>query len=482
MKERQMKTRILISVIAALLLAVSWTGAEEIAGLPLHTEQLGDGAIRVWLGDHTSTTTIVAFATEKGIVVVDTFGVPEVDVKVRTVIAQEFGRDDFAYLINTHEHADHTGGNSAYSDCTIVGHELIAAGMARAAGRRAFRLEWYPQHLASLEEQLTGLESDDPGAARLKEDIIYNRLLYEANKTPRELVPPTLTFTDRLTLDLGDTTFELSYIGGMHTASDAAIFVPEYELLLTGDLMADVWLTDAPGCLGNFLVRDRMPHDFPRFLANWDRLLAKKNNITTYMPGHWNGELSYEGARVRVEYVRTLWNGVREASEEGKTVDDVLTGYTLAARFPDLAESPGFSEYGNFSSISELWREVTDQVSAARTLWTMLENGADEAALEEILAERNAESPGYFFIEAEFNAYGYSFLQQEQNDKAIRMFRINVELYPGSWNAYDSLGEALLQTGDTEKAALMYEKSLTLNPDSSSGKEALARIQSAEST
>jgi len=477
-----MRTKFLIAIAAAFLLAISWTGAEEIAGLPLHTEKLGGGAIRVWLGDHASTTTVVAFATEKGIVVVDTFGVPEVDTQIRTVIARELGRDDFAYLIITHEHADHTGGNSAYADCTVVGHELIAAGMVRAAERRAFRLEWYPQHLASLEEQLTGLESDDPRAARLKEDIIYNRLFYEANKTGLELVPPTLTFSDRITLDLGNATFELSYIGGMHTASDTAIFIPEHRLLLTGDLMADLWLTDAPGCLGNFLVRDRMPHDFPRFLANWDRLLTKKDEITTYMPGHWNGELSYEGARARVEYVRTLWDGVREASEEGKTVDDVLTAYTLAARFPDLAESPGFSEYGNFSSIAELWREVTDQASAARTLWTMIDNEADEAALEEILAEHDAESPGYFFIEAEFNAYGYSFLQQEQTDKAIRMFKINVELYPQSWNAYDSLGEALLQAGDTEKAALMYEKSMALNPDSTSGKEALARIQGAEST
>ena len=32
----------------------------------------------------------------------------------------------------THEQRDHTGSNSVYSDCTIVGHELIAAGMAAA--------------------------------------------------------------------------------------------------------------------------------------------------------------------------------------------------------------------------------------------------------------------------------------------------------------------------------------------------------------
>jgi len=477
-----MKRRIVMVVVAAAVLAISMAGAEDIAGLPLHVEKIGDGAVRVWLGDHASTTTVVAFATEKGIVVVDTFGVPEVDAQIRTVIARELGRDDFAYLINTHEHADHTGGNSAYADCTVVGHDLIAAGMVRADGRRAFRLEWYPQHLASLKEQLTGLESDDTGATRIKEDIIYNRLFYEANKTGLELVPPTLTFSDRLTLDLGNATFELSYIGGMHTASDTAIFIPEYHLLLTGDLMADLWLTDAPGCLGNFMVRDGMPHDFPRFLANWDRLLAERERITTLMPAHWNGELSIEGAEARVEYVRTLWEGIHQASENKIGVVDVLTEYALATRFPELADSPGFSPQQNFASIAELWREVTGQASAARTLYRLLDEGADEAVIGEVLAQRDGEDPGYFFLEAELNAYGYIFLQREMADEAVKMFEFNVELFPESWNVYDSLGEALLRAGSTNEAVEMYEKSLALNPENTSGREVLARIHGQEST
>ena len=131
-----MKTKIWLALAAASLLAASLAGAEEIAGLPLHVQKIGDGAIRVWIGDHISSTSIVAFATEKGIVVVDTFGVPKIDAELRDVIARELGRNDFTFLINTHEHADHTGGNSVYADCTIVGHELIADGLSEIAERR----------------------------------------------------------------------------------------------------------------------------------------------------------------------------------------------------------------------------------------------------------------------------------------------------------------------------------------------------------
>jgi glyoxylase-like metal-dependent hydrolase (beta-lactamase superfamily II) len=475
-----MKSRIIIAVVAALMLAVSLAGAEEIAGLPLHTEKIGDGAIRIWLGDHASTTTVVAFATEKGIVVVDTFGVPEVDAQLREVIARELGRSDFAYLINTHEHRDHTGGNSAYSDCTIVGHELIANGQARASGMRDFQLQWYPGHIAELEEELQGLDPDDPKIAALEENLIYNRLFFEAVTENQDLVPPTLTFSDRMTLDLGDTTFELSYIGGMHTASDAAVFVPEHALLLTGDTMADVWLTDSPGCLASFMVRDGMAHDFPLFLANWDRLLADKDRITTLMPAHWNGELSVEGAEARVEYVRTLWDGLQRVSDEGKSVADAQAEFAFEARFPDLVDSPGFTPQQNYASITELWKEITGQPSAARTLYTLLDEGADEAAILEVLT--TSESPGYFFSEAEINAYGYIFLQQEKIEDAITMFKINVELYPESWNVYDSLGEALLSAGHTDDAVTMYEKSIVLNPENTSGKEVLARIRGAETT
>lgn len=41
----------------------------------------------------------------------------------------EFKRSDFAYLINSHEHSDHTFGNSAYSDIPVVGSDLLRAAM-----------------------------------------------------------------------------------------------------------------------------------------------------------------------------------------------------------------------------------------------------------------------------------------------------------------------------------------------------------------
>jgi len=474
-----MKTKLALTIIACLLLTASWTGAEEVAGLPLHVQRLDPGTIRLWIGDHHSSTAIVAFATAKGLVVVDTFGVPAIDVQLREVIARELGRSDFRVLINTHDHSDHTGGNSVYADCEIVGHEQIAGALERSATDRDRLLELYPGWIADLEMALDELASDAPEAARIREDLILRRLNFEKIKADLPPVAPTTTFSDRMALDMGDTTFELSWIGGMHSDSDTAVFIPERGLLLTGDTMADVWLTDTPGCLASFSVRPDIHHDFPLLLANWDRILADRDQISTLLPAHWNGELSMEGAEARVEYVRALWEGVAEAAAAGGNLEKVQEQYRFETRFPNLVGSPGFDPGRHYGSIVEMWTVVSRQESAARTVYTLIEQGADGAAIREVLAQRSSESPSYFFIEGEFNGYGYAFLQRNQVEQAIELFRINVELYPESWNVYDSLGEALLEAGRTDEAVSMYQRSLELNPDNTNGKEVLARIRDA---
>jgi tetratricopeptide (TPR) repeat protein len=75
------------------------------------------------------------------------------------------------------------------------------------------------------------------------------------------------------------------------------------------------------------------------------------------------------------------------------------------------------------------------------------------------------------------NAMGYALLQEKRIEEAIEVFRRNVEAYPGSWNVYDSLGEAYMLAGETERAEALYEKSLTLNPQNENGRKMLARMR-----
>lgn len=462
----------------AMVLTAATAAAETVAGLPVHVQKLGEGVVRVWVGDHISSTATVGFATQKGVLVVDTTGNPLVDRELRRVIARELGRDDFTTLVNTHEHGDHTGGNAVYADCEIVGHELVGEGMAAGLADRPRVLEWFATGIPETEARLAALPAGDPSQASLREDLALDRLNRDALLSDAPLAPPTRTFADRLTLDMGDTTFDLYYTGGMHTASDIAVFVPRHGILMTGDTMSDRWLTDTPGCLASFIARPGVRHDFPRLLKNWEYLAQQKDRIRLLVTGHWNGELSYDGFAARVGYVRALWDGVPAEIARGATIESLFATFALDARFPELAQSPGFNRNNHAMTLMELWSVTTGQTSAADRLYALIDEGAGEDAVREVVASRGAVPARYYFVEGQLNASGYRFLQAGRAPLAVAMFRAYADLYPESWNAYDSLGEALLATGDSAGSIAMYERSLELNPENANGREALARIRS----
>lgn len=62
-------------------------------------------------------------------------------------------------------------------------------------------------------------------------------------------------------------------------------------------------------------------------------------------------------------------------------------------------------------------------------------------------------------------------------DKAIECFRINVENYPNSSNAYHCLAEAYAVNGDKRLAVRNYERSIELNPNNRSAIEELKRLR-----
>ena len=79
--------------------------------------------------------------------------------------------------------------------------------------------------------------------------------------------------------------------------------------------------------------------------------------------------------------------------------------------------------------------------------------------------------------EARLNDVGYSLLRDKRVAEAIAVFKLNVELYPQSSNAYDSLGEAYLVNGDKELAGANYKKSLELDPHNQNAASVLKKLQ-----
>jgi len=78
--------------------------------------------------------------------------------------------------------------------------------------------------------------------------------------------------------------------------------------------------------------------------------------------------------------------------------------------------------------------------------------------------------------EEQINIMGYEYLIHQQNaEMAILLFSYNTKMFPDSFNAFDSLGEAYLKQGNKKLAQQQYKKSLQLNPTNSNAQRVLSQ-------
>lgn len=101
------------------------------------------------------------------------------------------------------------------------------------------------------------------------------------------------------------------------------------------------------------------------------------------------------------------------------------------------------------------------------------ETGSLDQTIQQIKLEFKQGRLSAYSLEAEVNQLGYELLGQDKQTGALAIFKLNTELYPESFNAYDSYGEALMAAGKKKAALKAYKKSLKLNPANEQAKRVL---------
>jgi dienelactone hydrolase len=96
-----------------------------------------------------------------------------------------------------------------------------------------------------------------------------------------------------------------------------------------------------------------------------------------------------------------------------------------------------------------------------------------------IYAAMLKDQPDFKLDEAAVDAWAYDLMDENHLPEATHLFKLNVQVFPGSWNAYDSLGEAYMKAGQKQLAIDNYKKSLELNPANDNAKEKLKVLETA---
>jgi len=107
---------------------------------------------------------------------------------------------------------------------------------------------------------------------------------------------------------------------------------------------------------------------------------------------------------------------------------------------------------------------------------SILRNKGIENAIQYYYKTISSNPKAILFTEAQINSLGYEYLQKNLIGEAILIFKFNVEVFPKSFNVYDSLGEAFMKAKKYELAIMNYKKSIELNPDNTNGKKKLDEI------
>jgi len=125
------------------------------------------------------------------------------------------------------------------------------------------------------------------------------------------------------------------------------------------------------------------------------------------------------------------------------------------------------------------WNYKTSQPLFASLVLVAKLKGA-QAALERYTELKKSQSPEQKVGEGILNQLGYMLLYSGQTQDAIAVFQRNVQEYPKSANAYDSLSKAYMKAGRKDLAIQNYEMEVQLNPTNQNAIYILKKLKEAK--
>ncbi|HUT47346.1 MAG TPA: MBL fold metallo-hydrolase [Sedimentisphaerales bacterium] len=347
---------IYLSLLMPALLAAADRGPAEYVRIERLSERV---LLAYWLG--TGRCNLTAIQSEKGLAIIDTEMSPRIMMPIKNRIEKVFGRNDWVYVINTHAHMHHTGGNNLFKGATVIGHDNLPEDMQWLVDkqtdpeRKRKDLDYTAQTIRNLRAVLPRVEGNRADTRRIRGEIKFWQLYAQDIKEGYEVVKPSLTFADRHKLDLGDLKLELVFFGKGHSLSDILIYVPQEKLLVTGAIVYQ---------------RAHLPEigeqselqDVNRFLAVLDSFLAEGVQIDRVVPSHSTPLLQSDLVPVRDYYWKML-TGVRAVRQEGLILSQVTEIFALRTKFPGFrVPQAGQWDYGMHErNIRNLWRILNEQ-------------------------------------------------------------------------------------------------------------------------
>jgi cyclase len=299
----------------------------------------------------------IAIETDHDVLMFDSTLLPMTADRVLAQIRQ-LTTKPVRYLVNSHWHPDHSGGNAAYV-AAFPGIEIIATALTRQMMDDTQRvyvktLEFESaQYTLELQKMLkrgrdgNGRPLPIAEMQRLRSQLReQDEFLAEYRKMHVNL--PTVTFDNELALYHEGREFRMRRLPG-HTAGDLVLYLPSERILLTGDLLA----YPVPYCA------DSHPGAWIASLETLSQLDA-----AIIVPGHGAAQHDQQYLHLVLSSLRTLQQEVQAALRRGLTLAETQKSIDMDAirvRFTHDDSELNADFQGNFTPIvKQLYAEATE--------------------------------------------------------------------------------------------------------------------------
>jgi len=308
-----------------LVFVVLWAG-RAFAGL-VDVEKVSDRVL-VLNFKTSGISNLVAVKGQKGLVMIDTEVSPGVMRPIKKEIERQFQRDDWAYVVNTHAHMHHAGGNSLFEGAKIVGHDNLAADMQwiidyqKSDEDKKRFFEHAEKTIKDSRAKLKSAGADEK--EKIEGEIEFWKLLRKDLYNGYEVLMPTMTFSDRTVLNLGDIKLELIYFGKGHSDSDILVYIPEEKVLVTSG-----------ACYGHLpkINEEVILADIERSISVLEEFIDDEVELKRIVPAH-EKSITKKELEQKHNYFKTMLEGLRTAKQNGKTIEQAKEEFSVQKKFP----------------------------------------------------------------------------------------------------------------------------------------------------
>lgn len=331
------------------------------------------------------------------------------------------------YLINTHAHVDHTGGNILLAkEAKVIAHDILR----NRLHEKGYVFEDYPDYAL-----------------------------------------PEITFTDSMSLYFNDEKIKIYSINGSHSDNDAIVLFTKSKVAVMGDI-----------CYG---MHYPSYDDFSGNVLNYPNAAQKAIDIVpddyTLISGHGR-ECSMEEFKEFYTMFRQSINLVKARLENGISVETIQKDSLLKKW--DSYSLYGYTTTDDWiQSIDYCMKDDRPVKSVAEPVYMAFKEDGLEAALKVYQEIKDSDSKEYNLSTGTSYGLGYKFWKKKLYDEALAFYSLQLKEAPDwkwRWYLHQIMGDIYLETGEKVKALKHFKKSVELDSEHSKSQEKIDKIESEE--